>query len=85
MSEPPLDEVTATKRPVLRALVHDYPWFHRWMGLVGNMLFVIGSVFFLFERLTIAGTWIFVGASFGLMVDSIGEKLVRREDERRRT
>lgn len=62
---------------------HDFPWFHRWMGLVGNALFVIGSVFFLFERLVIPGTWIFIGASLGMLVDSVGEKLRRREDERR--
>lgn len=65
-------------------LAHDFPWFHRWMGLVGNALFVIGSVFFVFESLVMPGTWIFVGASFGMFVDSVGEKLVRREDERRR-
>jgi YrhK-like protein len=68
---------------VIRGFVHDFPWFHRWIGLIGNTLFVIGSVFFLFERLVIPGTWIFVGASFGLMVDSLGEKILRYEDDRR--
>lgn len=65
-----------------RQLIHDFPWFHRWMGAVGNMLFVLGSVFFLFESLTIPGTWIFVGASFGMMIDSFGEKVVRYEERR---
>lgn len=65
---------------MVRRLAHDFPWFHRWMGAVGNALFVLGSVFFLFERLTIAGTWLFIGASFGMMVDSFGEKLVRYEE-----
>lgn len=69
---------------IIRTFVHDYPWFHRWMGLVGNTLFVVGSVFFLFERLVIPGTWIFVGASFGLMADSVGEKVSRYEDDRLR-
>jgi YrhK-like protein len=70
---------------MIRDFLHDYPWFHRWMGLVGNTLFVVGSVFFLFDRLVIPGTWIFVGASFGLMVDSVGEKVAKYEDDRRRT
>ncbi len=61
---------------------HDFPWFHRWIGLVGNALFVIGSVCFLFDRLVIPGTWIFVAASLGLLIDSVGEKLRRREQER---
>ena len=66
----------------VRTFVHDFPWFHRWIGMVGNALFVIGSVFFLFDRLVIPGTWIFVGASVGLLTDSVGEKLRAREEER---
>ena len=67
----------------VRTFVHDFPWFHRWIGLVGNALFVIGSVFFLFNQLVIPGTWIFVGASLGLLTDSVGEKLRAREEQRR--
>lgn len=67
----------------VRTFVHDFPWFHRWIGMVGNALFVIGSVFFLFDQLVIPGTWIFVGASVGLLTDSVGEKLRAREEERR--
>jgi hypothetical protein len=67
----------------VRTFVHDFPWFHRWIGLVGNALFVIGSVFFLFDQLVIPGTWIFVGASAGLLTDSVGEKLRAREEEHR--
>jgi hypothetical protein len=63
---------------------HDFPWFHRWMGLAGNALFVVGSVFFVFDSLVMPGTWIFVGASCGMFVDSVGEKLLRQEDEHRR-
>lgn len=64
-------------------LAHDFPWFHRWIGLIGNSLFVLGSIFFLFPGLVMPGTWIFIAASAGMMVDSLGEKLVRREQERR--
>jgi hypothetical protein len=53
------------------------------MGLIGNSAFVLGSIFFLFPGLVESGTWIFILASAGMMVDSIGEKLVRREHERR--
>ena len=68
---------------LVASFVRNFPWFHRWMGLVGNALFVIGSVFFLYERLVMPGTWIFVGASCGMLVDSVGEKILRREEERR--
>jgi hypothetical protein len=68
---------------LLANFVSDFPWFHRWMGLIGNALFVIGSVFFLYQRLVMPGTWIFIGASLGMLIDSAGEKLLRREQERR--
>jgi hypothetical protein len=64
-------------------LAHDFPWFHRWMGAIGNTAFVVGSVFFLFPGLVFPGTWIFILASAGMMFDSFGEKLRIREDERR--
>ena len=61
----------------VRTFVHDFPWFHRWIGMVGNALFVIGSVFFLFDQLVIPGTWIFVGASVGLLTDRLFVLLTR--------
>jgi uncharacterized membrane protein YdcZ (DUF606 family) len=68
----------------VRGVAYEYPWFHRWMGLIGNVAFVVGSVFFLYARLEVTGTWIFILASSGMMIDSIGEKMVRRESDRRR-
>lgn len=53
------------------------------MGLIGNASFVLGSIFFLFPGTVESGTWVFILASAGLMIDSIGEKLVHRERERR--
>jgi hypothetical protein len=80
---PATEGTTLRHVALIRVMAHDFPWFHRWVGLVGNTLFVIGSVMFLFERLLMPATWIFVGASAGLMIDSIGEKLVKHEDQKR--
>lgn len=66
----------------IRKLIYDFPWFHRWVGAVGNTLFFIGSVFFLFEELLMPATWIFIIGSFGMMLDSFGEKLYRYEETR---
>ncbi|NLG46786.1 YrhK family protein [Gordonia sp. (in: high G+C Gram-positive bacteria)] len=70
--------------PAVR-LARDFPWFHRWIGLIGNTGFVIGSILFLVPGLVYSGTWIFVLASTGMMIDSAGEKILRREEERRKT
>lgn len=62
---------------------HDIPWVHLFIGLIGNLAFVIGSLFFLSPELTRAGTWLFVVASWGLLIGVLGEIMVRYESRRR--
>jgi YrhK-like protein len=67
----------------IRRYAHDIPWVHMGVALVGNFAFVIGSLFFLYPDLTRAGTWLFVVASWGLLVGVIGEILSRYEGKQR--
>jgi hypothetical protein len=67
----------------IRRYAHDVPWVHLGVALVGNFAFVIGSLFFLSPALTRAGTWLFVVASWGLLIGVIGEILVRYEAKQR--
>jgi hypothetical protein len=67
----------------IRRFAHDVPWVHLGVALVGNLAFVVGSLFFLSPALTRAGTWLFVVASWGLLVGVIGEILVRYEVKKR--
>lgn len=67
----------------IRRYAHDVPWVHLGVALFGNISFVIGSLFFLSPELTRAGTWLFVVASWGLLVGVIGEILVRYEAKQR--
>jgi YrhK-like protein len=69
----------------IRRTAYEYPWFHRWMGAIGNTSFVVGSVFFLSKGLQVIGTWIFILASSGMMVDSFGEKMAQYETQKRRS
>lgn len=62
-----------------RAFMHDFPWIHLGVGIFGNVMFVVGSVFFLFEDLQIPGTWLFVLGSSGMLIGSLGELAVRVE------
>ncbi len=62
--------------------LRDFPWIHLGVGLAGNLLFVIGSVLFFFDRLQTAGIWLFVIGSAGMLVGSVGEVLVRVEKRR---
>ena len=77
------DDVSLTTHPV-EELVQDYEWFHTLFGIIGNVAFVVGSIFFLFESLKTAGVWLFIIGSSGMLVGSLGQIVVRRTRRRRR-
>lgn len=57
----------------------DFPWIHLGIGIFGNVTFIVGSVFFLFPGLQAAGIWLFIFGTFGMLLGSLGEVLVRYE------
>lgn len=63
----------------LRRIAKHYPWIHTGLGLVGNTTFFVGSIFFLFAGLREAGTWLFIAGSLGMLIDTVGEALLRIE------
>lgn len=67
----------------IRRYAHEIPWVHMGVGLFGNLAFVVGSLFFLVPSLTRAGTWLFVVASWGMLIGVIGEVLARYEAKQR--
>lgn len=67
----------------IRRYAHDVPWVHMGVGLFGNFAFVIGSLFFLSPTLTRVGTWLFVVASWGMLLGVIGEIFARYEAKQR--
>ena len=62
---------------------HDLPWVHLVIGLIGNLFFVLGSIMFLYPASTRLGTWIFIIASWGLLIGVLGEIATRYESRRR--
>lgn len=65
-------------RAVLRDFFDEYQWIHLTLGLIGNVLFFVGSVLFLFEQqLQTLGVWAFVVGSFLMLVGSLGKALVK--------
>lgn len=59
---------------MLGALVQRYPHVHLGIGLLGNALFVTGSVLFMTKRPDI-GLWFFLVGSSGMFVGTLGEVL----------
>jgi hypothetical protein len=58
--------------------VRQYPLVHLGIGLFGNASFVTGGVLFLYAGTKTVGVWLFVVGSFGMLVGSIGELILRR-------
>ncbi|HET7409499.1 MAG TPA: YrhK family protein [Paracoccaceae bacterium] len=70
----------------IRTFVKDYGWIHLGIGLVGNFLFVAGSILFLpqFEPLQPIPVYIFIAGSSLMAVGRLGQFLVeiwRKEEE----
>ena len=71
----PVDENVAQR------FVCTYPWVHLTLGLLGNVLFVAGSVSLLLDARLI-GTYLFLCGSIGMLIGRLGE-LFRLELDRR--
>ena len=63
----------------LKTFFHEYEWVHLGLGLLGNVLFFVGSVFFLYESLKRLGIYAFIVGSFLMLVGSVGQAVVRYE------
>jgi hypothetical protein len=61
----------------LSRLIRDYEWIHLCLGVTGNALFVVGSVFFLWESLKTEGIWLFIVGSALMLVGAAGNALIK--------
>ena len=68
----------------IRFVVKDYGWIHTGLGLLGNILFFVGSILFLpaFEALRTIGVWLFISGSFFMLIGAVGELGVKFVDRR---
>lgn len=60
-------------------LAEDFHWLSISLGLVGNTAFFVGSIFFLWEATKLAGIWLFIVGSLGMLLGSIGDKAAQLE------
>lgn len=61
----------------LSLLLKRFEWVHTGLGILGNTLFFIGSVFFLYEALKTAGIWLFIVGAGLMLVGSLGSGIVK--------
>lgn len=61
--------------------VEEFHWLHTTLGLIGNVSFLVGSVFFLWEATKLAGIWLFIVGALGMMLGSIGDAVAKMEGD----
>ena len=61
----------------LSLILKRFEWVHTGLGIFGNTLFFVGSVFFLYEPLKTEGTWLFIVGSGLMLVGSLGSGIVK--------
>ena len=83
MSTPTNNPQKASHRSWIGTTLRDFPWVHLGLGLIGNTLFVVGSVMFFSDSVKTLAIWLFVLGSLGMLIGSVGELLVRVEKRRR--
>lgn len=64
-------------------IVDDFRAVHVALGLIGNLSFVVGSVFFFYDNLKVPAIWLFIVGSTGMLIGSIGNAFVMVEHRRR--
>lgn len=68
----PPEDLPQLERRGLAAFVRRFPQVHQGIGLLGNALFITGSVFFLLQQQH-TGTLAFLAGSIGMFVGQLGE------------
>ncbi|MDF9800699.1 hypothetical protein OKW21_005962 [Catalinimonas alkaloidigena] len=67
---------------IFRTIFREYQWIHLSLGIIGNISFFVGSIFFLYESLKDAGVWLFIIGSFGMLIGSLGSAIVKYEEKK---
>lgn len=55
-----------------RFLVNKYSWIHSSIGVLGGLLFVVGSVLFMLDMSRAAGI-LFISGSTGMLIGNVGQ------------
>lgn len=67
-----VEEVKKMPFMMFRFMVNKYRWIHSSIGVLGGLLFVIGSVLFMMEDKKTAG-YLFIAGSTGMLIGNVGQ------------
>lgn len=65
-----------------KVFVREFPTVHLAIGVLGNIIFFVGSVLFLWHSVEVLAIWLFIVGSFGMMLGAIGQAIYIHERHR---
>ncbi|SEF37390.1 YrhK-like protein [Amycolatopsis pretoriensis] len=66
----------------VRFFVREFPAIHLAIGVIGNVIFFVGSVLFIWHTTETLAIWLFIIGSFGMMLGAIGQAFYTWERHR---
>ncbi|GHF32562.1 hypothetical protein FHX82_005159 [Amycolatopsis bartoniae] len=66
----------------MRSFIREFPTVHLVIGVIGNVIFFVGSVLFLWSWAEQLAIWLFIIGSFGMMLGAIGQAIYIHERNR---
>ena len=67
---------------MIKAFVREFPTVHLVIGVIGNLVFFVGSILFIWQATELLAIWLFIAGSFGMLLGAIGQALYLRERHR---
>lgn len=68
------------------AFIHDFPWIHMWLSVIGGLLFFAGSILFAIGGAArTVGMGLFIAGSLGMFIGSAGQLMKEHIARRLRT
>ncbi|EFL10025.1 predicted protein [Streptomyces sp. AA4] len=66
----------------VKSFVREFPTIHLVVGVLGNVIFFVGSVLFLSASTELLAIWLFIIGSLGMMLGAIGQAVYIHERHR---
>ena len=65
-----------------KSFIREFPAVHLAIGVIGNVIFFVGSVLFVWHSTEAVAIWLFIIGSFGMMLGAIGQAVYIYERHR---
>jgi hypothetical protein len=65
-----------------KIFIREFPAVHLAIGVIGNIIFFVGSVLFIWHVTEVLAIWLFIIGSFGMMLGAIGQAFYTYERHR---